>query len=137
MLSKEALILLFLVLLFLCLVSWTTIEKETFFSVNATPTPSNNPLVLNVNAIDALNEIEKDIKNKRVSQDDQEQRLDVIEKMINDLEIKMNNIKDNDVIKPVNNGVLNRDCSYDDPYCLVNNNYHQVRSVNHWATKLS
>jgi septal ring factor EnvC (AmiA/AmiB activator) len=121
MLSKEVLILLFLVLIFLCLVSWTSVEKEAFNALENQPT----------------DKIAEDIKNKRESQDEQEKRLVMIEKMINDLESKVNSIKDNFIINPSKKSIVNKECSHDDPYCLINNNYSQMQSTTHWATKLS
>uniref|UniRef100_A0A6C0E8C7 Uncharacterized protein n=1 Tax=viral metagenome TaxID=1070528 RepID=A0A6C0E8C7_9ZZZZ len=122
MLSREVSILLVLVMILLCLVSWTSVQKETF--------DASEP-------IKSLETIEQEIKIKRDSQNEQEKRLEIIEKMINDLESKMNNIKNNSNINPSQKKMVSKECSYDDPYCLMNNNHMQIKSVNHWAQKLS
>jgi len=129
MVAKEILTLLFLVLIFLCLVSWTSVNTEAF-------TIQKNKDILQKFS-SSKKEWANDYKMKSDSQNEQDRRIQRIEKMTTQLENKMEKLRDNFLIGDSGTIKVDPPCSEDDPLCIIPVKYQYHFKKDHFAKNLS
>lgn len=127
--SKEILTLIFLVLLFLVLVSWTSTRKEAFSNQKKKYILDNYSQQLKKWASEHSSQVD--------SQKDQDSRLENIGRKINELENKMEKLRNNYIVDKSGKTKVDTPCAPGDPLCFMKEKSKYKFSSDHFSEKLS
>lgn len=129
MVTKEILTLIFLVLIFLGLVSWTSVTNESFENLK------DNDILQKFS--NSKKEWSNMYKVQSQSQSEQDRRLKSIDEIASRLENQMEKLRDNVLIGKSGATKINKECKPGDPLCIMPNKYQYYFKRDHFSKNLS